>query len=92
MKYVPLSTLNDVPAPQRTYGKTRDCRGCRYWSELFAKQIGRGPLNCRCLNVNSPNFCKYMPPRDWCNRWVEGELGAVDDPETGKFYREARRS
>jgi hypothetical protein len=64
MKYVPLSTLDNPP--DRTYGKTRDCRGCRHWSELYAKQIGRGPLNCRCLNANSPEYCKYMAPRDWC--------------------------
>lgn len=76
-----------IPAAQRTYGRTKDCRGCRYWSELYAKQIGRGPLNCMCLNRDSPHLYKYMPPREWCNRWVEGEMGAVDDPETGRLYR-----
>ena len=24
----------------RTYGETKDCRGCRFWSEMVAQSIG----------------------------------------------------
>ena len=33
----------------RTYGETRNCAGCRFWSEMLAQAIGGGPVTAMCL-------------------------------------------
>jgi len=72
----------------RTYGETRNCKGCRYWSEMIAQAIGGGPVEAMCLNQDAPSKGKMRP--GWfheCTAWEEGSLGAVDDPG-GNPYEE----
>lgn len=76
-----------IPDHHRTDGRTMDCRGCRYWSEMFAKIEGRGPLKALCLNRNSKSAYLYTAGRDFCDEWAEGEYGAIDDPKNAEAYR-----
>lgn len=64
----------------RTLGKTKDCRGCRYWSELIAFAQG-GPLKALCLGPEgqAPRG-EYRSGHETCKAWARGHLGAVDDP------------
>ena len=39
----------------RSWGGTRNCKGCRYWSEMVAHSIGGGPVQAMCLSPASPN-------------------------------------
>jgi hypothetical protein len=64
----------------RTYGETRDCKGCRYWSEMLAHSIGGGPVEAVCLSRSSTYRGKYMAPSRICTEWASGHLGAVDEP------------
>lgn len=77
----------------RSYGETRDCRGCRYWSEMVAQSIGCGPVQALCLAAAGPLSGKYTTGRQTCAAWKSGHLGAVDDPpnygeETRRAYAE----
>lgn len=71
-------TADRMPSHNRTNGRTMDCRGCKFWSEKFARQIGRGPLRAMCLNRNSKNAYLYTAGRDYCDDWADGEDGAID--------------
>lgn len=64
----------------RTMGETRDCRGCRFWSEMIAQSIGGGPVQALCLSEGGPFKGKYTSGRQTCDAWKSGHLGAVDDP------------
>jgi len=64
----------------RTYGETRNCAGCRYWSEMLAMCEGGGPVKAVCLMRDSKMFGKYTHPRQTCNAWASGHLGAIDEP------------
>jgi hypothetical protein len=65
----------------RSYGETRDCKGCRYWSEMIAGCNGGGPVKALCLAPKpAPNYGQYMPPWGKCAAWASGHLGAVDEP------------
>jgi hypothetical protein len=64
----------------RSYGATRDCFGCRYWSEMIAQSIGGGPIEALCLCATSPHRSKYVTANQTCDAWASGHLGAVDDP------------
>lgn len=63
----------------RTYGETRDCSGCRFWSEMVARVCG-GPLEALCLAGSGPYASKYTTGRMTCEAWKSGHFGAVDDP------------
>lgn len=65
----------------RTYGETKDCRGCRYWSEMLA-QAGGGIVGVQamCISPDSPERMKYKNGRSTCDKWQSGHLGAVDEP------------
>lgn len=64
----------------RTHGETRDCAGCRFWSEMVAQSIGGGPVEALCLTEGGPRSGKYTTARVTCAHWKSGHLGAVDDP------------
>ena len=64
----------------RSWGGTRNCKGCRYWSEMVAQSIGGGPVQAMCLSPASPNRGKYTGPTRVCDQWAEGSLGAIDSP------------
>lgn len=76
----------------RTYGETRDCRGCRFWSEMIAISNGRGPVQAMCLSESGPNRAKYKTGVETCSSWASGHLGAVDEPGSdGTEYSEQAR-
>lgn len=64
----------------RSWGDTKNCHGCRYWSEMLAQAIGDGPLEAMCLAQDGPYTGKYTTKRQTCKAYEEGSLGAVDDP------------
>lgn len=64
----------------RTYGATKNCAGCKFWSEMLAQSIGGAPVEAMCLSVDGPNHGKYTPRWVMCSAWESGEAGAVDDP------------
>ncbi len=73
----------------RSWGGTRNCKGCRYWSEMVAQSIGGGPVQAMCLNQASPNRAKFTGPTRVCDQWAEGSLGAVDDPGGNPYADES---
>lgn len=65
----------------RSWGTTKNCHGCRYWSEMFAEVIGGGPLMAMCLHEEGAKYAgKMTTQRQTCEGWEEGSLGAVDSP------------
>lgn len=64
----------------RTYGETRTCAGCRYWSEMIARCEGGGPVVAWCLAQTGPLRGCYTSGRQTCEAWASGHLGAIDDP------------
>jgi len=64
----------------RTYGETRNCAGCRFWSEMIAQCHGGGPVQAMCLSDDGPLAGKYTSGRQTCSAWKSGHLGAIDDP------------
>lgn len=74
----------------RTYGETRDCKGCRYWSEMVAKVEG-GEVLALCLARGGAarQGGLYTYARLTCPAWKSGHHGAVDDPPN---YGEATRA
>jgi hypothetical protein len=70
----------------RTYGETRNCSGCRFWSEMLAQAGGGLPagVHAMCLaprGVDAPLAGEYTRETQTCRSWKSGEFGAVDDPE-----------
>ncbi len=81
----------------RTYGETRNCAGCRFWSEMIAQAIGGGPVEAMCLADAGRFAGKYTSARRTCDSWKSGHFGAVDDPpnygeETRALYAEEEAS
>lgn len=64
----------------RTYGETRNCAGCRFWSEMIAQCIGGGPVTAMCLAESGRYAGKYTAAHQRCDSWRSGHFGAVDDP------------
>lgn len=64
----------------RTYGETRNCGGCRFWSEMIAQAMGGADVQAMCLATDGPDHGKYRSARATCTAWKSGHLGAVDDP------------
>lgn len=78
---------------ERSYGSTKNCTGCRFWSEMVARSIGGAPIEALCLVDDGPLSGKYTIGRQTCASWKSGHLGAVDDPpdygeETRRLYAE----
>ena len=71
----------------RSWGKTRNCHGCRYWSEMIAKVEG-GVLSAMCICGDSPNNGRYTTRATHCSAWDEGSLGAVDQPGGDPYQQE----
>jgi len=63
----------------RTYGQTKDCKGCRFWSEMIAKAEGGGVM-ALCLADGGSRHGKYTTAGTTCEAWKSGHHGAVDDP------------
>lgn len=77
----------------RTYGETKNCAGCRYWSEMIAQSCGGGPVKAMCLSGDGKFKGKYVSGRQTCDKWASGHHGAVDEPpnyseESRKLYAE----
>lgn len=64
----------------RTYGATRNCKGCKYWSEMIAKCEGGGSVQALCLASASPNASKYTVASTTCDAFEPGYDGAIDQP------------
>lgn len=65
---------------ERSYGATKNCAGCRFWSEMIAKSENGGPVQALCLADGGPLHGKYTVSRQTCTAWKSGHYGAVDDP------------
>ena len=63
----------------RSWGDTRNCKGCRYWSEMLAKSGVRG-VDAVCLAVGGPQQGKFTPESFCCTSFEAGWFGAVDQP------------
>lgn len=63
----------------RTMGATKDCKGCRFWSEMIA-MAGDVSVKAMCLSTDSPHKGKYVYGSQSCADWKSGHYGAVDDP------------
>lgn len=80
----------------RTYGETKNCAGCRFWSEMIAKSEGGGPVQALCLAEGSKRG-QYTVSRQTCEAWKSGHYGAIDDPpnygeETRALYAADERA
>lgn len=67
----------------RSWGETRNCHGCRFWSEMIAEYNGATGMRAMCIaprGPDAPNSGKYTGKLATCAAWQEGSLGAVDDP------------
>jgi hypothetical protein len=64
----------------RTSGETKNCGGCRFWSEMIAQSIGGSAVEAMCLADGGPVQGKYMVANQKCAAWKSGHLGAIDDP------------
>lgn len=64
----------------RTYGETKTCSGCRYWSEQLAQNNRDGVLMAYCLDQNSPQRNRYTEGAQTCPDYAAGLIGAVDSP------------
>lgn len=63
----------------RTFGETKNCKGCRYWSEMLARSDG-GPVQAYCLSQTGPQKAKWTAGYQTCDGWKSGHLGAIDEP------------
>lgn len=63
----------------RTYGETKNCMGCRYWSEMLA-QCSDGPVQAMCISGVGENKGKYLSAQNTCDSWESGHDGAIDEP------------
>ena len=63
----------------RSYGETKNCKGCRYWSERIARLEGSG-VTAMCLSPDSAERGKYKLGPQTCGKWASGHYGAVDSP------------
>jgi len=64
----------------RTFGRTRDCRGCRFWSEMIAQALGARPVEALCLSDAGSKRGQYTIGLATCESFKSGHHGAVDDP------------
>lgn len=71
----------------RSWGTTRNCYGCRFWSEMIARCDGGGPVLAACL-AQTAGGIHYRPGTYSCNLYQEGSLGAIDDPGGNPYEEE----
>ena len=66
----------------RTYGTTRNCKGCRFWSERIAMSDAStaGQVKALCLAKAGPLTGTYTFSHQACIAWKSGHHGAVDEP------------
>lgn len=67
----------------RTYGETKNCKGCRYWSEMMAHCYGAGEIQAVCLAPPQPGarpYGQFVSAGNTCGQWASGHLGAIDEP------------
>jgi hypothetical protein len=72
----------------RTFGETRNCGGCRFWSEMMARSVGTG-VEAMCLHSAGSKSGRWTTAAMSCEAWKSGHLGAVDTPPD---YGEATRA
>lgn len=73
----------------RTFGETKDCAGCRFWSEMIAMANDDRGLQAMCLSSDGPLARKYTVGVQTCTEWKSGHLGAIDQPpDYGEETRE----
>ncbi len=63
----------------RTFGETKNCKGCRYWSEMIAK-LEAGIVVAMCINSESLEKGNYKSGWSKCDSWKSGQYGAIDTP------------
>lgn len=66
----------------RTHGLTRNCAGCRFWSEMIAMsgpETG-GKVVALCLADKGPCHGGYTLGTKTCASWAHNLYGAVDSP------------
>jgi uncharacterized protein YjlB len=69
----------------RTPG-TRDCGGCRYWSEMIA-EVQAGEVVAMCLGTGTMKG-RYTTALQTCGAYARNSWGAVDEPPN--YGEEAR--
>jgi hypothetical protein len=78
-----------------TPSPVRNCRGCRFWSELIAGSMPETghQFKALCLNQESPKRQAYTAPHEICDQWKSGHYGAVDSPGSDvlTLYREEEK-
>ena len=72
----------------RTYGETKNCKGCRFWSEMIARSQGAG-IAAYCLSDSGERKGKYTLGYETCSSYKSGHLGAIDEPPN--YGEEIRR-
>ena len=55
---------------------SKDCDGCKFWSERIAQSIGGGPVEALCLNQESMHKGRMV--HRGCDKYSPGR--AIDDP------------
>lgn len=73
----------------RSLGKTTNCHGCRFWSELIARSLRGCAPEAMCLAPKSPHYTRYTTRDMRCSAWAEGSLGAIDDPGGNPYEADA---
>lgn len=75
----------------RSWGETKNCHGCRYWSEMLARgNDDNSELVAYCLNRESPNSGKWVSKGTTCKAWKSGEFGAIDSPGGDPYLEETK--
>lgn len=65
----------------RSWGATKNCHGCRYWSEMLAREDGAGVVAmCLARGQTATNAGKWTTKNETCGAWAEGSDGAIDEP------------
>jgi hypothetical protein len=64
----------------RTFGRTRQCAGCRFWSDMVATHE-QGVLKAMCLIADHhfPNSGNMVEESDFCDGWKSGHYGPIDE-------------
>lgn len=71
----------------RTWGETRNCKGCRYWSEMLAQSHGAS-VRAACLAPQGEHAGQFTHERQTCESWKSGEFGAIDSPGGDPYAQE----
>jgi len=66
---------------QPTQCLTRNCGGCKFWSEMLAQWTGGGPIEAMCLAPAGKYRGEYTIAGTTCDRWESSKFGVIDDPK-----------